>query len=340
MSDLDLARVEREADVVGITAMGPQIRRAYDLADHFRARGKKVVLGGTWVSLVRRRIARPCRRRRRGRGGVRLVGRARRPRRRPVARHLPRRALARPPWAPRHRLVEPAAAQARRFPLELALPDVLLLADLLLARLPASLRVLRGPDVLRAQLPDAARRRRDRGYPPARLARRAPAPLPRRQPDRATRGGEGALPPPDSASASVGEPGDDQRRARSRAARSGRALRCVACCRSASRACPRRASPRSARIQPPEPLRRGHPEAARARHPGDRAHDGRPRRRHDRDLRGDAPLARGEQDQLPEALHAGALPRHQVPRRHGRRRPHPRRATGATTTTAARSCNR
>ena len=42
MSDLDLARVEREADVVGITAMGPQIRRAYDLADHFRARGKKV----------------------------------------------------------------------------------------------------------------------------------------------------------------------------------------------------------------------------------------------------------------------------------------------------------
>ena len=28
--------------MVGITAMGPQIRRAYDLADHFRARGKKV----------------------------------------------------------------------------------------------------------------------------------------------------------------------------------------------------------------------------------------------------------------------------------------------------------
>jgi radical SAM superfamily enzyme YgiQ (UPF0313 family) len=52
MHDLDLARVEREADVVGITAMGPQIRRAYDLADHFRARGKKVVLGGTWVTLT------------------------------------------------------------------------------------------------------------------------------------------------------------------------------------------------------------------------------------------------------------------------------------------------
>jgi radical SAM superfamily enzyme YgiQ (UPF0313 family) len=32
--------------------MGPQIARAYELADHFRARGKKVVLGGTWVTLT------------------------------------------------------------------------------------------------------------------------------------------------------------------------------------------------------------------------------------------------------------------------------------------------
>jgi radical SAM superfamily enzyme YgiQ (UPF0313 family) len=52
MADLDLGRIEREAHVVGITAMGPQITRAYDLADHFRARGKRVVLGGTWVSLT------------------------------------------------------------------------------------------------------------------------------------------------------------------------------------------------------------------------------------------------------------------------------------------------
>jgi radical SAM superfamily enzyme YgiQ (UPF0313 family) len=52
MHDLDVGRVEREADLVGITAMGPQIRRAYDLADHFRARGKKVVMGGTWVTLA------------------------------------------------------------------------------------------------------------------------------------------------------------------------------------------------------------------------------------------------------------------------------------------------
>ena len=52
MQTLDPAAVERDADVVGITAMGPQITRAYALADHFRARGKRVVLGGTWVSLT------------------------------------------------------------------------------------------------------------------------------------------------------------------------------------------------------------------------------------------------------------------------------------------------
>src|SRR5574341_440192 len=47
--DVDL---QRDCDLVGITAMGPQIARAYDLADRFRARGRKVVLGGTWVSLT------------------------------------------------------------------------------------------------------------------------------------------------------------------------------------------------------------------------------------------------------------------------------------------------
>lgn len=43
---------DRPFDVVGITAMGPQIRRAYDLADRFREAGSKVVLGGTWVTLA------------------------------------------------------------------------------------------------------------------------------------------------------------------------------------------------------------------------------------------------------------------------------------------------
>lgn len=42
-------------DLVGITAMGPQIRRAFDLADRFRERGVRVVLGGTWVTLTAER---------------------------------------------------------------------------------------------------------------------------------------------------------------------------------------------------------------------------------------------------------------------------------------------
>ncbi len=49
IADVDL---DHPADVVAIGAMGPQIARAYDLADAFRARGKKVVLGGPWVSLA------------------------------------------------------------------------------------------------------------------------------------------------------------------------------------------------------------------------------------------------------------------------------------------------
>ncbi len=47
--DVDL---EADVDLVGITAMGPQIKRAYDLADRFRGRGVRVVLGGTWVTLT------------------------------------------------------------------------------------------------------------------------------------------------------------------------------------------------------------------------------------------------------------------------------------------------
>ncbi len=49
MAPVDL---DRPCDVVGIGAMGPQIGRAYELADAFRARGRKVVLGGPWVSLA------------------------------------------------------------------------------------------------------------------------------------------------------------------------------------------------------------------------------------------------------------------------------------------------
>jgi radical SAM superfamily enzyme YgiQ (UPF0313 family) len=49
IDDIDL---DHPCDVVGIGAMGPQIARAYDLADAFHARGRKVVLGGPWVTLA------------------------------------------------------------------------------------------------------------------------------------------------------------------------------------------------------------------------------------------------------------------------------------------------
>src|SRR5262249_18448386 len=153
MADLDLAAVERTADVVGLTAMGPQIRRAYDLADHFRARGKRVVLGGTWVTLAAEESLRHA--------DAVVAGEAARlwprvggrPRGGRIAGHLACCPLARPPRSADLRLLDPAAPQAGRLPLELALPDVLLLADLLLPRLSPSVRVLRDPDLLRPDVP-------------------------------------------------------------------------------------------------------------------------------------------------------------------------------------------
>jgi radical SAM superfamily enzyme YgiQ (UPF0313 family) len=46
---IDLAR---PADLVGITGMTPAIRRAYEIADAFRARGVPVVMGGIHVSML------------------------------------------------------------------------------------------------------------------------------------------------------------------------------------------------------------------------------------------------------------------------------------------------
>ena len=43
--------LDTDAELIGITAMGLQIGRAYDLADSYRARGLPVVMGSTWVSL-------------------------------------------------------------------------------------------------------------------------------------------------------------------------------------------------------------------------------------------------------------------------------------------------
>ena len=57
MHDIDL---EHECDLVGITAMGPQIARAYDLAAEFKRRGRRVVMGGTWVTLTAEESLRHC----------------------------------------------------------------------------------------------------------------------------------------------------------------------------------------------------------------------------------------------------------------------------------------
>jgi len=45
-------RLEEETDLVGITAMTTTAPRAYQIADHFRARGLKVVIGGMHVSAL------------------------------------------------------------------------------------------------------------------------------------------------------------------------------------------------------------------------------------------------------------------------------------------------
>jgi radical SAM superfamily enzyme YgiQ (UPF0313 family) len=44
--------LDTDADLVGLSAMGLQIGRAYWLADEYRRRGKTVVMGGEWVSLA------------------------------------------------------------------------------------------------------------------------------------------------------------------------------------------------------------------------------------------------------------------------------------------------
>jgi len=48
--NLEGINYETDADLIGITAMTPQAIRAYEIADEFRNRGKKVVLGGFHVS--------------------------------------------------------------------------------------------------------------------------------------------------------------------------------------------------------------------------------------------------------------------------------------------------
>jgi radical SAM superfamily enzyme YgiQ (UPF0313 family) len=48
------------ADLVGITSMTTTVQRAYELADHFRGRGAKVVMGGMHVSSLPEEALRHC----------------------------------------------------------------------------------------------------------------------------------------------------------------------------------------------------------------------------------------------------------------------------------------
>ncbi len=110
--DVDL---DCDGDVVGITAMGPQIRRAYELADHFRARGRQGRARRHLGDAHRRGVAAPRRRGGRRRGGGGLAAAARRPRRRPQPRHLPRRPAGTTcADLPRVDYTGAAAAQVRR----------------------------------------------------------------------------------------------------------------------------------------------------------------------------------------------------------------------------------
>lgn len=47
---IELLDLARDADIVGITAMTPAVCRAYEIADSFRSRGIKVIMGGMHVS--------------------------------------------------------------------------------------------------------------------------------------------------------------------------------------------------------------------------------------------------------------------------------------------------
>jgi radical SAM superfamily enzyme YgiQ (UPF0313 family) len=57
---LEKLDLEQEVDLVGITAMTPTARRAYQIADHFRRRGIRVVMGGMHASNMREEALQHC----------------------------------------------------------------------------------------------------------------------------------------------------------------------------------------------------------------------------------------------------------------------------------------
>ncbi len=57
---MEPVKLDSEADLVGITAMTTTAPRAYEIADHFRSRGIKVVLGGMHASALPDEALRHC----------------------------------------------------------------------------------------------------------------------------------------------------------------------------------------------------------------------------------------------------------------------------------------
>ena len=52
--------LKQEADLVGITSMTPAVNRGYEIADHFRQRGIKVVMGGMHISNMPEEALKHC----------------------------------------------------------------------------------------------------------------------------------------------------------------------------------------------------------------------------------------------------------------------------------------
>ena len=205
--------------------MGPQIRRAFDLADAFRARGRKVVLGGPWVSLDPDEALQHADAVVVGEAESRLGGLledAAAGRLQPRYQGTPADLAAR---SERSTTSSCRCFDRRRVRSQPLLPLVLPLAGVDLARLPAPLLVLRRPDLLPPQLPHAARSsdvvedfRRVRALGGRRVLILDDNPIG----DRAhARELFRALAP---ARPAVGEPVHDQDRPRRGAARPGRAL--------------------------------------------------------------------------------------------------------------------
>ena len=207
--------VNSDADLIGLTAMGPQIARAYDLADYFRSRGKKVVMGGSWVSLNPAEALLHCDAVVKGEAelvweqllddvesGVDITGKIYWSEKWHSMVGLPKFDYTTLP------LFLPGEVQALA-----VLSHVLPLADPGVARLSASLRVLLGADLLQPHVPLAARRGSDRGHQDGQGARRQAPPVPRRQSDRQRALRQRAVQGDDPAQDGVGRADHHQHRA-------------------------------------------------------------------------------------------------------------------------------